>query len=442
MGNYKRKVTYFYQYSNGMVGATAGFLKMEIRGDNVKITINIQEPYRAGQGKPVLCFYHEAGEYLAAVKICEVEKQGGVLTLQTRTPWHDMFDTGRDLYTFDGVLVLYSENDYYIGDFDDRDRSSYEIRISSESKDEIKKSEKTKWTSEEKMIINDAGRPDREKRYGEQTEIERPGEDTWTDESTEAGRANKEKRSADGVEAGGTDKEKRSADGVEAGRTYEEERSAERTEAGRTYKEKRSAEETDKEKISYERTDIVKSEYENIKDDKKRELFEKAGLISETGAEENNKAMPEKCKECPYSSENRKYGYDKERIKSDNKTDSFDCMLQEYPKLPMYNVDELFDCVRINPNDIGRLDISNWKLGSNSFLTHGYYTYQYLMLGKMRFGDGKRHAVLGVPGVYTNREKYIANMFGFNTFIPIKKTGVRSGANTGQFGYWIVELNQ
>ena len=152
--------------------------------------------------------------------------------------------------------------------------------------------------------------------------------------------------------------------------------------------------------------------------------------------------MSEKCKECPYSSENRKYGYDKERIKSDNKTDSFDCMLQEYPKLPMYNVDELFDCVRINPNDIGRLDIGNWKLGSNSFLTHGYYTYQYLMLGKMRFGDGKRHAVLGVPGVYTNREKYIANMFGFNTFIPIKKTGVRNGVNTGQFGYWIVELNQ
>ena len=442
MGNYKRKVTYFYQYSNGMVGATAGFLKMEIRGDNVKITINIQEPYRAGQGKPVLCFYHEAGEYLAAVKICEVEKQGGVLTLQTRTPWHDMFDTGRDLYTFDGVLVLYSENDYYIGDFDDRDRSSYEIRISSESKDEIKKSEKTKWISEEKMIINDAGRPDREKRYGEQTEIERPGEDTWTDESTEAGRTYKEERSADGTEAGRTYKEKRSADGVETGRTYEEERSADGTEAGRTYKEESSAEETDKEKISYERTDIVKSEYENIKDDKKRELFEKAGMISETGAEENNKAMPEKCKECPYSSENRKYGYDKERIKSDNKTDSFDCMLQEYPKLPMYNVDELFDCVRINPTDIGRLDIANWKLGSNSFLTHGYYTYQYLMLGKMRFGDGKRHAVLGVPGVYTNREKYIANMFGFNTFIPIKKTGVRSGANTGQFGYWIVELNQ
>jgi hypothetical protein len=102
----------------------------------------------------------------------------------------------------------------------------------------------------------------------------------------------------------------------------------------------------------------------------------------------------------------------------------------------MYGAAELFDCVRIHPKDIGKLDMRNWKLGVNSFLTHGFYTYQYLLLGKMRFDNGRESQIIGVPGVYSNRERYLANMFGFEQFIPIKKTGMK----TGQFGYWIVEL--
>ena len=102
----------------------------------------------------------------------------------------------------------------------------------------------------------------------------------------------------------------------------------------------------------------------------------------------------------------------------------------------MYGATELFDFVRIHPRDIGKLDMRNWKLGVNSFLTHGFYTYQYLLLGKMRFDNGKECAIIGVPGVFSNRDKYLANMFGFETFIPVKKTGTK----TGEFGYWIIEI--
>ena len=44
MQTYKRKITYFYQFQNGRVGTTVGFLKLEIRGESVKITINIHSP--------------------------------------------------------------------------------------------------------------------------------------------------------------------------------------------------------------------------------------------------------------------------------------------------------------------------------------------------------------------------------------------------------------
>ena len=111
---------------------------------------------------------------------------------------------------------------------------------------------------------------------------------------------------------------------------------------------------------------------------------------------------------------------------------SVDKMLSTYQRLPMLIDSPFKQCVKIVPQDIGKLNIRNWKLGNNSFLTHGYYNYRYLMLGKIK--DGK--CVLGVPGVFTNKEKYMANMFGFRTFVPVKKTDVL----TGSFGYWVIEV--
>lgn len=111
-------------------------------------------------------------------------------------------------------------------------------------------------------------------------------------------------------------------------------------------------------------------------------------------------------------------------------------VMEKSPKLPDFDNHEIYDCVRIEPNDIGLLEMENWRLGVNSFLTHGYYNYKYLMLGKLRFQDGAVKAVLGVPGVFDNKEQYIAKIFGFDIFVPVKHTNVK----TGNFGYWIVEL--
>lgn len=333
MANYKRKVTYFYHYQNGIVGTTAGFLKIEIRGEKVKITVNIQENH-VMSFDPIVCFYHEADDELVCVKVCDIRRESGVLTLQKKTEWRSMFDTERDLYSFDGVIVYYNDNDYYLGDFEDRDRKGYSININYTNKDILNESE----TVENNL-----------------------------NEEADPGVENNNKEN-DNADSGGENDNKEN--------------------------DNRNDSENDKDGMGV------------IKDDN----FEK-------------------CKECPY------------RDDPDGKmsvSDSFSYMIAEYPKLPMYGVSELFDCVRIHPRDIGRLDIGNWKLGVNSFLTHGYYTYQYLMLGNMRFDDGRKHPVLGVPGVYSNRERYLAGMFGFDQFIPVKKTG----AKTGQFGYWIVELNE
>lgn len=115
--------------------------------------------------------------------------------------------------------------------------------------------------------------------------------------------------------------------------------------------------------------------------------------------------------------------------------DGYEEMLTTYPKLPLFAGSQIVDGVKIAPQDIGKLDMANWKLGVNSFLAHGYYKYQYLMLGKVKMNKAELH-VIGVPGIFTNKERYLANMFGFRVFIPVRKTKIL----TGNFGYWVSEV--
>lgn len=397
MQSYKRKITYFYQFHNGNVGSTAGFLKLEIRGEKVKIIINIQEPPGLPYKSATLYFYHEAGDHLAAIKVDEIESVGGMLTYQTRTEWQQLFDTGRDLYTFDGVAVVYNDSHYYIGDFQDKNRKDYELVRKENRKPAVKEKVSLFENPAIKNIDNTKGRMAGEKvvnRY----ESDKGEENRSTQRQT--GATGKEEKQPEAVEI----KENNAA--VQMRRNTEREKAGDLSEiveqAGIIGREQE------------ENTDIfanaVSSEMRNINQQKRQgDVFEK-------------------CENCPYH---------RKRMEQKEESDAFEKMITEYPKLPIYGATELFNCVRIHPKDIGKLDMRNWKLGVNSFLTHGFYTYQYLLLGKMRFDDGSEHAIIGVPGVFSNREKYLANMFGFEQFIPVKKTGIK----TGEFGYWIVEIS-
>lgn len=129
-----------------------------------------------------------------------------------------------------------------------------------------------------------------------------------------------------------------------------------------------------------------------------------------------------------------------ERSSEPEKIDAKDLVEQlmaESVKLPLFIDSPLVEGVKLVPQDIGRLPMGNWKLGQNSFLTHGYYRYKYIMLGKLKL-ENRYAYVIGVPGVYTNKEKYLANMFGFTVFVPVKNADTK----TGKFGYWVWEVTK
>jgi len=88
-------------------------------------------------------------------------------------------------------------------------------------------------------------------------------------------------------------------------------------------------------------------------------------------------------------------------------------------------------CVKLELEDIGLLPAEHWQLTMNSFLMHSYYGYRHLVLARVRDGACYRYELL-VPGIYNEREKEIAGLFGFDKFHNTKSRPIA----VGEYGYW------
>lgn len=111
------------------------------------------------------------------------------------------------------------------------------------------------------------------------------------------------------------------------------------------------------------------------------------------------------------------------------KEDKWEQILDTYDQIHPYGDERVY--VKLEPKDFVILQAKYQQLVNNSFLLHGFYNYRYVILGK------ENDYYLGVPGVFYEREKMVALMFGFEAF------ECQSGeAKPGEFGYYLrrVEL--
>lgn len=93
------------------------------------------------------------------------------------------------------------------------------------------------------------------------------------------------------------------------------------------------------------------------------------------------------------------------------------------------------DYLSIGPGDFVILPRKYHKLVTNSFLLHGYYNYEHLILTR-EMKKGEERYYLGVPGNFYDREKQVALMFGFESFEC--KT---EPAQTGDYGYFMMRVD-
>lgn len=88
----------------------------------------------------------------------------------------------------------------------------------------------------------------------------------------------------------------------------------------------------------------------------------------------------------------------------------------------------------IRPTDFVLLSSESYKTANNSFLLHGFYNYQHLILVREE-KRGETFYYVGTPGIFYEREKQVAIMFGFRSFECAKEP-----AQEGDFGYYLMRV--
>ena len=88
----------------------------------------------------------------------------------------------------------------------------------------------------------------------------------------------------------------------------------------------------------------------------------------------------------------------------------------------------------LRPEDFVILHSSAYRLAQNSFLLHGYFNYDHLMLTQVSQRSGTQYYI-GVPGNFYEKEKQVAIMYGFGSF-----ECRREPAQEGDFGYYMIKV--
>lgn len=117
-------------------------------------------------------------------------------------------------------------------------------------------------------------------------------------------------------------------------------------------------------------------------------------------------------------------------------TDPFKKLFVRADYIDAFDDDYFYDCIEVSPEKLKCLNQNEIDIAGNSFLLHGYYNFRHILFGRVRDNLDNTKYFIGVPGMYCNRERYMASMFGFNNF----KKSHRSDYANPYFGYWYQEI--
>lgn len=98
-----------------------------------------------------------------------------------------------------------------------------------------------------------------------------------------------------------------------------------------------------------------------------------------------------------------------------------------------FNDGQFTDCRKIKPSDCSVLCKQNGCFCNNRFVIYGYQNFGHLLLCRNHRGQ----YILGVPGGYSQQERFMANMFGF----PYFKECLDIHIPGGKGGYWYCFIN-
>ena len=430
MADYQRILSYLYRYEKAEKKECFGFVKAEQKSGSLKLTIQIDDE-RLLQGMELkLCFYERQGESWQVWQLDTLITQEHKEEIHLTYP-AAMLPAGFRIKGQSGVLLYYQDAFYYgsvwIGE-----------EIPAETLEPLRWHKIVNSAKDKsQMQENKSGKDIAGKISEKQTETEKILPDKMSE---------KQKVSTRNITDEMLQYQQESEENIL------EEKGQINTESFEEKDFQKRAENKienikSEENLPDSENDIAHSNNTNIEESVKIKEFSEDSIESKNKSELELKSELKTDAEMESKSELKIDSEIEPQIKIETETepeatfvvDNFEKMwINAMKKNP--SVDNIFNTAfyegcRISTADLAQFGEEASVLKSNQFLLKGYGRYHHILAGKVRYAGEERYCI-GVPGIYENREKYMAEIYQFPVFLSLTENRMK----TGSFGYWLYLL--
>lgn len=375
MADYRRLVSYIYNYESHIKKNNVGYARVEVRSGKCKVTVHINV-LSMNESELKVCFFTRKNKEIQCIPLGGMIPKNGTGDFQIITEADNLAGTGIDI-TQAGGMILYASGDKYFG---------------------------TQWDDEPIYL----------KEF--KTVQEHPGADVM-------------------VRAAELEPDEEPEERKVPENPIKEDEETVRADEVAAVLEPELEEQSEPEEVNEEQNELFQNESHASAGEAEKPIWEEPLIRPPADCRQEDKTSSgaKSIEPEPLQTE-----YGKRKTEADPvpyiglSPEQGMKIFTSFPKIYPFEDDEIIECIRIEPQDIGIFPMECWDLANNSFLLHGYYSYRHLIFVKRKWGDGFQY-VVGVPGIFYNREKFMAGMFGFEQFKSIKKTEQKSG----EFGYWL-----
>lgn len=409
MSDYRRLISYIYAYEGGEKEKNIGFAKIDMRGPQCRIQVNVKKVY-VGSSDVGVYLLHAGGELLLG----RIFIRSGAGEYRTQVQSENVDGSGLRMEDCYGLTIHEVENAWqsYTTIWEDAVAQTAEIQLADVTAENLRKQKEEQEQKEKEQKEREV-----QKRASmAQNKIQVPAKQAVQRDSEVQVQATELEGMTEKTEAAELDTEPVPAQVSEpASESFSEPIAESITKPGL---ESVMQEAAQKLPISAEIERELKAEEQKLE------------TMAPWGEESEN-PQPRGPEDTARLAE-----LDREENEELADTNIWKKMSDQYTKVLAFDYDNGCEILSIKPQDIGLLPREIWTYGNNSFLLHGYYNYRHLILAKLLDPQQPPRYLLGVPGHYFSNEKYMASMFGFPHFVLAKK----QSQGDGRFGYWYTDI--
>ena len=394
MGRYERMICYLYEYQDGHKGANVGYVKLEKRGEQCRVLIQMRRADLATLPQAALFQQEKTGVLLIPIGV--MRDNNGSMKGQYEGNVDNLAGTGLSLDDVHGVLVYVEEGHYFASTWNLEQIDARQLRW---------------WQGNQH---EDAGKAEALPEGGSETSQDMV---VSSDRSSETPQnmvisADRSSETLQNMVAS-ADRSSETLQNMVASAD-----SSNEAPQNMVVSADRSSETPQNEVASSDSSNEAPQRFADHLASAQAGISRKPENASmercSRSAEVTGQSI---CGSCPFQRKELDYGKK---------------MLFTFPVMRPFGERYPGQCVRIEPQDIGCLPMRMWSLSGNPFLMQGYFQYRHLI-----FMEWEKGYVIGVPGIYSNMMQSKAENAGFREFIAI--CGQKNCR--GAFGYWLMPLD-